>query len=44
HDLAKIAKDCSGGAVMLSAIIAIVINVILLLPPLSQFIISAMNL
>ncbi len=44
HDLAKIAKDCSGGAVMLSAIIAIVINVILLLPPLSKLIISAINL
>jgi diacylglycerol kinase (ATP) len=44
HDLAKIAKDCSGGAVMLSAIIAIAINVILLLPPLSKLIISAMNL
>jgi diacylglycerol kinase (ATP) len=43
HDLAKIAKDCSGGAVMLSAIIAIVINVILLLPPLSKLIISAIN-
>jgi diacylglycerol kinase (ATP) len=44
HDLAKIAKDCSGGAVMLSAIIAIVIDVILLLPPLSKLIISAINL
>lgn len=32
HELAKIAKDCAAGAVMLSAIASILVGVILLLP------------
>ncbi|MDJ1173848.1 diacylglycerol kinase family protein [Roseofilum capinflatum] len=34
HELAKIAKDCAAGAVMLSAIASILVGVILLLPKL----------
>ncbi|MCA1903945.1 MAG: diacylglycerol kinase family protein [Cyanobacteria bacterium KgW148] len=36
HPLAKVAKDCSAGAVLVSAIGSIVVAVILLLPPLSE--------
>ncbi len=34
HELAKIAKDCAAGAVMVSAIMAAVVAALLLLPPL----------
>ncbi|MGL5194939.1 MAG: diacylglycerol kinase family protein [Chroococcales cyanobacterium] len=34
HDLAKIAKDCAAGAVLISAIVAIAVAGCLLLPPL----------
>ncbi len=36
HSLAKTAKDCSAGAVLVSAIGSIVVAVILLLPPLLE--------
>lgn len=36
HDLAKTAKDCSAGAVLVSAIGSIVVAIILLLPPLLE--------
>jgi diacylglycerol kinase (ATP) len=32
HELAKIAKDCAAGAVLISAIASILVGVILLLP------------
>jgi diacylglycerol kinase (ATP) len=34
HDLAKIAKDCAAGAVLVSALVAVLVAGILLLPPL----------
>ncbi len=34
HDLAKIAKDCAAGAVLISALVAVLVAGILLLPPL----------
>lgn len=36
HELAKIAKDCAAAAVLLSAIMAVLVAVCLLLPPLWQ--------
>ncbi|MBD2388004.1 diacylglycerol kinase family protein [Cylindrospermum sp. FACHB-282] len=41
HDLAKIAKDCAAGAVLVSALVALLVAAILLLPPLVALIISA---
>lgn len=40
HELAKIAKDCAAGAVLISAIAAVFVAACILLPPLSQLIIS----
>jgi diacylglycerol kinase (ATP) len=40
HDLAKIAKDCAAGAVLVSAIVAIMVAAALLLPPLFRLIFS----
>ncbi len=34
HELAKIAKDCAAGAVLMSAFVALVVAAVLLLPPL----------
>ncbi|AFZ24441.1 diacylglycerol kinase [Cylindrospermum stagnale PCC 7417] len=42
HDLAKIAKDCAAGAVLISALVALLVAAILLLPPLVALIISAL--
>jgi diacylglycerol kinase (ATP) len=42
HELAKIAKDCASGAVLVSALVAILVASILLLPPLVKLIISAL--
>jgi diacylglycerol kinase (ATP) len=42
HELAKIAKDCAAGAVMVSAIAAILVAALLLLPPLWQFFLYGM--
>ncbi|MBN3950742.1 MAG: diacylglycerol kinase family protein [Nostoc sp. NMS7] len=42
HDLAKIAKDCAAGAVLVSALVAVLVAGILLLPPLVRLIISAL--
>lgn len=36
HELAKIAKDCAAGAVLISAIAALVVAACILLPPLFQ--------
>ncbi|MDJ0595369.1 MAG: diacylglycerol kinase family protein [Pleurocapsa sp. MO_226.B13] len=36
HELAKIAKDCAAGAVLISAIAAVIVAVCILLPPLLQ--------
>ncbi|NEO87322.1 MAG: diacylglycerol kinase family protein [Spirulina sp. SIO3F2] len=37
HDLAKVAKDCAAGAVLVSAIVSIFIASLILLPPLVAF-------
>jgi len=34
HDLARIAKDCAAGAVLVSALVAVLVGGVLLLPPL----------
>lgn len=34
HDLAKIAKDCAAGAVMIAALMAVLVGACLILPPL----------
>ena len=36
HELAKIAKDCAAGAVLVSAIAAVIVAALILLPPLLQ--------
>jgi diacylglycerol kinase (ATP) len=38
HDLARIAKDCAAAAVLISAIVALFVGAILLLPPLIDWI------
>jgi diacylglycerol kinase (ATP) len=38
HELAKIAKDCAAGAVLISALAAVLVAGSLLLPPLIQLI------
>ncbi|MBH8578409.1 diacylglycerol kinase family protein [Nostocaceae cyanobacterium CENA369] len=40
HDLAKIAKDCAAGAVLISALVAVLVAGTLLLPPLLALIMS----
>lgn len=40
HDLAKIAKDCAAGAVLVSALVAVLVCFLLLLPPLLTLILS----
>ncbi|MBE9038932.1 diacylglycerol kinase family protein [aff. Roholtiella sp. LEGE 12411] len=41
HDLAKIAKDCAAGAVLVSSLVAVLVAATLLLPPLVALIMSA---
>lgn len=36
HDLAKIAKDCAAGAVLVSALAAVLVGCFILLPPLTE--------
>lgn len=43
HELAKIAKDCAAGAVLISAFTAVVVAAILLLPPLVVMIRAALS-
>lgn len=43
HELAKIAKDCAAGAVLISAIAAVLVAGALLLPPLFKLIQSTLN-
>ncbi|BAZ45759.1 diacylglycerol kinase [Chondrocystis sp. NIES-4102] len=40
HELAKIAKDCAAGAVLVSAIAAVLVAAFILLPPLVQLIVT----
>ena len=40
HELAKIAKDCAAGAVLLSAIAALMVAVWILLPPLARLLLT----
>ncbi|NJL03232.1 MAG: diacylglycerol kinase family protein [Spirulinaceae cyanobacterium RM2_2_10] len=42
HELAKIAKDCAAGAVLVAAIASIFVAGLLLVPPLLQFILAAL--
>lgn len=43
HELAKIAKDCAAGAVLISALAAVLVAAALLLPPLVRLIVSTLN-
>lgn len=43
HELAKIAKDCAAGAVLISALAAVMVAGALLLPPLIRLIQSALS-
>jgi len=43
HDLAKIAKDCAAGAVLVSALVALFVAATLLLPPLVVLLISTFS-
>ena len=43
HELAKIAKDCAAGAVLVSALAAVLVAGVLLLPPLLTLIQSALS-
>ena len=43
HELAKIAKDCAAGAVLVSALVAVLVAGTLLLPPLLTLIQSALS-
>jgi diacylglycerol kinase (ATP) len=40
HELAKIAKDCAAGAVLVAALVAVLVATTLLLPPLATLILS----
>ncbi|MEO1559693.1 MAG: diacylglycerol kinase family protein, partial [Cyanobacteria bacterium J06632_19] len=40
HELAKIAKDCAAGAVLVSALVALLVAAMLILPPLFELILS----
>ncbi|MEM8722492.1 MAG: diacylglycerol kinase family protein [Cyanobacteria bacterium P01_G01_bin.39] len=42
HELAKIAKDCAAGAVLISAIAAVIVAALILFPPLLQRILLMM--
>ena len=42
HELAKIAKDCAAGAVLVSALVALLVAAILILPPLFKLILSSL--
>ncbi|MBD2291980.1 diacylglycerol kinase family protein [Anabaena sphaerica FACHB-251] len=41
HDLAKVAKDCAAGAVLVSALVSLLVAATLLLPPLVALIMNA---
>ncbi|MDY7014489.1 MAG: diacylglycerol kinase, partial [Cyanobacteriota bacterium] len=43
HELAKIAKDCAAGAVLVAAIAAIFVASLILLPPLYAAIVTNLN-
>ena len=43
HELAKIAKDCAAGAVLISALAAVLVAAALLLPPLVRLIVSTLK-
>jgi diacylglycerol kinase (ATP) len=42
HELAKIAKDCAAGAVLISALVALLVASMLILPPLANLILSSL--
>ncbi|MGH2413739.1 MAG: diacylglycerol kinase family protein [Microcystaceae cyanobacterium] len=41
HELAKIAKDCAAGAVLVSALVAVIVAAVLLLPPLFALVLAS---
>ncbi|MBW4636141.1 MAG: diacylglycerol kinase family protein [Iphinoe sp. HA4291-MV1] len=43
HELAKIAKDCAAGAVLVSALVAVIVAVTLLLPPLLALVLASIS-
>ncbi|MDJ0797912.1 MAG: diacylglycerol kinase [Calothrix sp. MO_167.B12] len=43
HELAKIAKDCAAGTVLISALVALFVASILILPPLLEAILSGLS-
>jgi diacylglycerol kinase (ATP) len=43
HELAKIAKDCAAGAVLISALVSVLVATSLMLPPLVALIQSALR-
>ena len=42
HELAKIAKDCAAGAVLVSALVALLVAAMLILPPLFELVLSSL--
>ncbi len=42
HELAKVAKDCAAGAVMVSAIVALLVASLLLLPPMLKLVLAVL--
>ncbi|NMG05701.1 diacylglycerol kinase family protein [Brasilonema sp. UFV-L1] len=43
HELAKIAKDCAAGAVLVSALVAVIVAAVLLLPPLFALVLASIS-
>lgn len=43
HELAKIAKDCAAGAVLVSALVAVIVAAVLLLPPLLTLVLGSIS-
>lgn len=41
HELAKIAKDCAAGAVLIAAVVSLLVAAVLLLPPLTVLLVSS---
>ncbi|MBE9211836.1 diacylglycerol kinase family protein [Plectonema cf. radiosum LEGE 06105] len=44
HELAKIAKDCAAGAVLVSALVAVLVAAMLILPPLLELILLSTSI
>ncbi|MGF1672631.1 MAG: diacylglycerol kinase, partial [Rivularia sp. (in: cyanobacteria)] len=44
HELAKIAKDCAAGAVLVSALVAVLVAAMLILPPLLELVLLSTSI